>query len=150
MALAMSDTLYGLDVLRLAAAVGDYPLLPDPDARVERRSAVCGSEMTVDVTMGVDGRVNAVGVRARACALGQAAATLLARGINGRTAQDIARAASDWAAWLESDGANLPDWPGIQALADGRRYPARYASLRLAFDAAATAAAEASNERIQL
>ena len=143
----MSDTLYGLDVLRLAAAVGDYPLLADPDARVDRRSAICGSEVTVDVVMGANGRVSAVGVRARACALGQAAATLLARGINGRTAQDVGRAASDWAAWLEGDGASLPDWPGIDALANGRRYPARYASLRLAFDAAATAAAEASVER---
>ena len=136
---AMSGPLYGMPVLRLAAALADHPPLIDPDMTVEKRSPVCGSRVAVSVKRGADGRVAAIGIAAHACALGQAAATLLARAAPGRSAAEIAAASRDWAAWLAGDIDAFSDWPGLDQLAAGRDYPARHASLRLAFEAAAEA-----------
>ena len=138
----MNEPLYGMPVLRLAAAVADFPPLAEYHALVEKRSVVCGSRVTVTLRLDAEGRASAVGVDARACALGQAAATLLARGIVGRSAADIASVSAAWSAYLIGERDSPPDWPDLEILAAGRDYPARHASLRLAFEAAAEAMAQ--------
>lgn len=131
-------------VLRLAATVADYPPLTDPHAKVEKRSAVCGSRVIVTLSFDAEGRATAVGVQAQACALGQAAATVLARNIVGRSPDDVAHAAQGWSDFLAGEDVDVPDWPDLALLASGRNYPARHASLRLAFEAAAAAMAHHS------
>lgn len=135
----MSEPLYTIDILRLAAATGDYPRLAAPDITVERRSVTCGSRIIVDLAFGSDGAVAAFGQQVNACALGQAAATLFARHIVGRSAPEIENARNAVANWLADADAPPPDWPGIEQLAPARRYSARHGSIRLAFDAAAEA-----------
>lgn len=135
----MSEPLYTLDILRLAAATGDWPRLDAPDATVERRSVTCGSRITVDLAFDIDGRVAAYGHQVNACALGQAAATLFARNAVGRSPADIGAAAKAVTLWLADAEALAPDWPGIDALVAARAYPARHSAIRLAFEAAADA-----------
>ena len=53
--------LYNTEILRLAAETAQAVRLPDPHASVEKRSAVCGSRVTVDIALGEDGRVAGVG-----------------------------------------------------------------------------------------
>lgn len=135
----MSATLYNTDILRLAASIPYHQRLASPHGVSEKRSPVCGSRVTVDVALGTDGRVAEVGLLVRACALGQASASLLAQAILDRTPDELAAARDALADWLAREG-DLPDWPGLAVLAPARDYPARHPSIRLAFEAAAEAA----------
>jgi len=140
----LSEALYSIDVLRMAARVADFPPLVGTDLRDERRSPTCGSRMTVTLTLADDGTIEAVGLDAKACALGQAAAAIMAQGARGRTAENIAQASEAWRAYLAGETPDLPDWPELALLAAGRGYPARHPSMRLAFEAASAALSGAS------
>lgn len=135
----MSTPLYNAEILRLAASIPHHERLPAPMATAERRSPICGSRVTVDVSVGDDGRVDAVGLLVRACALGQASSSLLAANILGRSPAELAAARDALTAWLARGGA-VPDWPGMEIFTPALAHSARHASIRLAFEAAADAA----------
>jgi NifU-like protein involved in Fe-S cluster formation len=139
----MTAPLYNTEILRLAASIPHHQRLPDPHATSEKRSPVCGSRVTVDVALDGAGRVAEVGLLVRACALGQASASLLGQAILGRTPADLAAARDALGRWLAGEG-DVPDWPGLALLTPARDYPARHPSIRLAFEAAAEAAATAA------
>jgi len=143
----MSAPLYTIDILRLAAAIPHQARLSDPDASVERRSPACGSGVAVDVVLSDDGRVAAFGQEVRACALGQAAAAVLGAHVVGRTAEEIASAHRELADYLRGTRADAGSWPGVRILEAARPYPARHASITLAFAAAAEAVAKAGRRQ---
>ena len=138
----MSEPLYSLDILRLATESAGFPRLENATATIERRAPTCGSRITVDVRLDSEGRISAYGHEVRACALGQAAATLLARHAVGRPPAELAVARDDLARWLADADAPPPDWPGIDQLSRARSYPARHGAIRLAFEAIAEAVAK--------
>ena len=142
----MTATLYNADILRLATTIPYQERLAAPMATVEKRSPICGSRVTVDVDVDEAGRISAVGLLVRACALGQASSALLGASVIGRTAEEIAATRDALTAWLARTG-EAPDWPGIDVFGPALDYPARHASIRLAFEAAAEAAAAAREGR---
>ncbi len=139
----MADALYNTEILRLAASVPHTGRLVEPHASVVRVSPICGSRVTVDVDVDSDGRVSRFGQEVRACALGQASAALLGNGVVGRSAGELAAAYAALAGFLRGTSDTPGDWPGLDVLGPARPHKARHASILLAFDAAATAAAEA-------
>lgn len=142
----MSEPLYNREILRLAAAIPHGERLTDPDASAEKRSPICGSRVTVDVRVGPDGRVSELGMLVRACALGQASAALFGEHAIGRSASELAATRDALTAWLAGAGAQ-PDWPGIAVLGPAIPHSARHPSIRLAFEAAAEAAALAAHAK---
>ncbi|MBY0283837.1 MAG: iron-sulfur cluster assembly scaffold protein [Sphingomonas sp.] len=138
----MSSPLYNQQILRLAAST-PATRLSAPMASIEKRSPVCGSRVTVDVDVDRDGRVAAIGMLVRACALGQASATLMADDAVGKSPAELAAARDALTAWLAGAGA-MPDWPGIDIFTPALPHSARHASIRLAFEAVTEAAAVAS------
>ncbi len=140
----MNAPLYTTDILRLAASVPFAERLPDAMGTAERRSPICGSRVTVDINVDDAGRVAAIGMIVRACALGQASASLMAASALGKSAGEIARARDALAGWLTGDGAPPEDWPGLDLFAPARPHRARHASILLSFDAAADATAQAA------
>lgn len=139
----MNAPLYNAEILRLAASNPHGDRLSAPMGSSEKRSAVCGSRVTVDVDLGEDGRVSAVGMLVRACALGQASSSLLGAGVVGRTPEQLAAARDALSGWL-AGGDAAPDWPGLAVFEPARAHTARHASIRLAFEAAAEAAERAA------
>jgi NifU-like protein involved in Fe-S cluster formation len=139
----MNAPLYNTHILRLAAEIPFHERLADPAASVERRSPVCGSRVTVDINLDAEGRVAAVGMLVRACALGQASASLMGAHVIGRSAEEIAAARDALTAWLAGERDAPPDWPGLEIFAPALPHRGRHASIRLAFEAAAEAAREA-------
>ena len=139
----VATTLYNRDILRLAAAIPHLGRLDHPQASVEKRSAVCGSRVTVDVVLDGQGRVAALGQEVKACALGQASAALMAGHAIGRSGAELAAARAALADYLVGRSEQPGDWPGLSAFAEARRFPARHASILLAFEAAAEAAEQA-------
>ena len=145
----MPAPLYNRDILRLAAHIPHLGPIKGAEARVERRSAVCGSRVVVAVRLDDRGRVAALGQEVSACALGQASAALMGAHATGRDAQELARARDELAAFLGGSSAAPVDWRGIEVLTVAREYPARHASILLPFEAVAEAAALAAAARLQ-
>ena len=139
----VATTLYNRDILRLAAAIPHLGRLEHPQASVERRSPVCGSRVIVDLVLDGQGRVAALGQEVKACALGQASAALMAGHAIGRSGAELAAARTALADYLSGRSEQPGDWPGLSAFAEARRFPARHASILLAFEAAAEAAEQA-------
>jgi NifU-like protein involved in Fe-S cluster formation len=135
--------LYNRDILRLAASIPHQRRLKRPQASAERRSPVCGSRVAVDVTLDSEGRVAELGQEVKACALGQASASLMGAHALGRTPLEIAEARDALAAWLSGRSEDPGSWPGLPLLAEARPFAARHPSILLAFAAAADAAAKA-------
>ena len=77
-------SLYSGQILGLAADIPHSGRLADPQGTGRRRSPLCGSTVTVDVTLDA-GRVARFAQEVRACALGQASAAILGRVLPGRT-----------------------------------------------------------------
>jgi len=140
----MSAVLYNATILRLATSIPHQARLPDPQATVERRSPICGSRVTVDVTLDAEGHVAALGQEVRACALGQASAALMGEHALGRSAAELAAARDALTAFLAGARDDPGDWPGLDIFAPARPHRARHASIRLAFEAVAEAAALAA------
>jgi NifU-like protein involved in Fe-S cluster formation len=139
----MNAPLYNAELLRLATGNPYEERLADPMGSAERRSPVCGSRIAVDVDLDVAGRVAAIGMQVSACAYGQAAATLLARHAVGRSHEELAETGDAVRRWLAGEG-QLPDWPGLDALAAVVPYSARHGAVRLPFEAVVDAIAAAA------
>lgn len=142
----MSDAdlmkLYSGRILALAADIPHLGRLPAPQGSAKRRSPLCGSTVTVDVTM-QGGRVAAFAQDVKACALGQAAAAVVGGAILGRTRAEVDRARDQLAAMLA--GGPVPDAPfdGLEVLIPARDFRNRHASIQLALQAASEAIAAA-------
>jgi len=143
----MSDTdlikLYSGRILELAADIPHLGRLPAPGGSARRRSPLCGSTVTVDVTM-ADHQVKTFAQDVKACALGQAAASVVGRALPGRTLAEVERARDELRAMLKDDGP-VPAAPfdGLAVLLPARGYKNRHASILLPLEAAADAIAEA-------
>ena len=118
--------------------------LDAPQASVVRVSPVCGSRVTVDLDLDENGRVARFGQEVRACALGQASASLLGEHVVGRSADELSAAHNALSAFMKGNAETPGDWPGLDVFAPARPHKARHASILLAFDAAAAAARKAS------
>ena len=138
----MNAPLYNQEILRLAASIPYQERLAQPMGSSERRSPICGSRVTVDLNVDAGGRVTELGLLVRACALGQASSALMAGHAIGRSIEELAAARDALTAWLAGEGA-MPDWPGVEVLTPALPHSARHPSIRLAFEAAAEAAADA-------
>lgn len=131
--------LYSNRILALAADIPHAERLEAPDASEMKRSPLCGSTVTVDVCM-KDGVVSDFGQDVKACALGQASASVLGGAVMGQTLETIRTGRDQLAAMLKSDGP-VPDAPfdGLEVLQPAKAYKNRHASILLAFDATVTA-----------
>ena len=135
----MSDTdlikLYSGRILELAANIPHLGRLDAPDGTAKRRSPLCGSTVTVDVRVR-DGRIADFAQDVKACALGQAAASVLGGAVVGRTRVEVESARDAVAAMLKSGGP-APDAPfnGFKVLVPAQEYKNRHASIMLALEA---------------
>lgn len=139
----MIDDLYSAQLLKLAANLPRSGRLATPDASVEKVAKLCGSRVRVDVVVEGD-RVADFAQEVKACALGQAAASVLGAQVVGATATELERARDQLRAMLK-DAAPAPDgrFADLALLAPVKDYPARHASTLLAFEAVAEAVREA-------
>lgn len=143
----MSDELYSNAVLRLAAEIPRIGRLARPQASVRKVSRLCGSEIELDVVM-ASGRVADLALRVKACALGQASASVLSRAAIGASLRDLQEARDSLKSMLKQSGpAPRGRFAELQLLQSARAYPARHQSILLAFDAAVDAVTQATSTR---
>ena len=129
----MNAPLYTTEILRLAASLPEPRELDRTDGRAELRSPTCGSRIVTSVQLDAYGRVASISQEVHACAFGQAAAALLARGASARSRADVEQALAELTGWL-SRGAAEPGW-GLTALAPARSRKSRHGAILLPFRA---------------
>ena len=143
----MSDAdlvkLYSGRILALTADIPHLGRLAVPEGTARRRSPLCGSTVTVDVVLR-NGRVAEFAQDVKACALGQAAASVLGGAVIGRSLTELEDAKEELRAMLK-DGGPVPGAPfeGYEVLIPAREYGNRHASILLALEAACEAVAAA-------
>ena len=139
----MIDALYSANVLKLAANLPYLGRLADPQGSSEKVAKLCGSRVTIDVTL-EDERVATFAQDVKACALGQASAAILGAHILGASLTEIEMARDQFHAMLK-DGGSPPTgrFSDLEMLEPVKDYPARHASSLLAFEAAADAVRQA-------
>lgn len=131
----MLDDIYNRRVLELAADIPRLGRLPDPDASAKAHSKLCGSTVIVDLKLN-DGKVSDFSHDVRACALGQASSSLMARHVIGHTPAELRELRERMFAMLKQGGpAPSGEWADFAVLEPVKNFKARHASTMLTFDA---------------
>jgi len=133
--MAELDDIYNTKIIELAGASSRAERLARPDATATAHSKLCGSTVSIDLTL-AGGRVSDYGQTVKACLLGQAAASVMAREIVGSTPEELRRVGSQMRAMLK-EGGPPPNgrWADLAVLEPVRHYKQRIASTLLVFDA---------------
>ncbi len=127
--------LYSGQILQLAGSIPHLGRLAQPSGSAKLRSPVCGSTIGVDVVV-ADGRITDFAQEVRACALGQAAASVLGRVVIGRNRAELAQARDEVTALLTANGpVPQPPFGGFEVLRAAKDYKNRHASILLALNA---------------
>lgn len=134
--------LYSARILKLAANMPATDPLDAPQVSVRKRSPLCGSTVTVALDMEA-GRIARYSQNVKACALGQASASVSGAVMVGRTPAEVRTARDQLRAMLNGDGP-VPEAPfeGFEVLTPARDFRNRHASILLALDATVSALEE--------
>ena len=131
----MLNEIYNKRILELAADIPRLGRLPAPDGTATAHSKLCGSTVTVDLTLR-DGAVSDFAHDVKACALGQASSSIMARQVVGATPEEL-RTVRETMRRMLKEGGEPPSgkWEDLRVLEPVRDFRARHASTMLTFDA---------------
>ena len=131
--------LYSKRILALAANITLTERLVTPQSTVKKRSPMCGSMVTVDICIN-ENKVANYGHEVKACALGQAAASVISKSIIGSDVDQILTAREELINMLTNDGSS-PNKPfeELEVLQPAKDFKNRHSSILLTFDAIADA-----------
>jgi NifU-like protein involved in Fe-S cluster formation len=145
----MLNDVYNAKILDLAGNIPRLGRLKDPDATATAHSKLCGSTVTVDVKM-ADGQVSDFAHDVKACALGQASSSIMARHVIGASPAELRDLRETVRKMLKENGAPpTGKWADVALLEPVRDYKARHASTLLTFDAVVKAVDEIEARRKQ-
>jgi NifU-like protein involved in Fe-S cluster formation len=144
----MLNDVYNRRILELAGNIPRIGRLQAPDATATAHSKLCGSTVTVDLRMEGD-TVTDFAHEVKACALGQASSSIMARNVIGSTADELRQLRDDVRRMLKENGSPPTEgkWTDIAVLEPVRDYKARHASTLLTFDAVVSAINEIETKR---
>ncbi len=143
----MLDDIYNRKILAFAAEIPHLKRLDHPDATAVAHSKLCGSRVTVDIKMAGD-VVSDFGHEVKACALGQASSSIMARNVVGSTGEELRQVRREMYAMLKDNGPPPGGkWHDLDALNPVRDFKARHASTLLTFDAVVDAIGQVEARR---
>jgi NifU-like protein involved in Fe-S cluster formation len=131
----MLDDVYNRHILEYAGSIARLGRLDHADASATAHSRLCGSTVTVDLKMEGD-VVTDFAHEVKACALGQASSSIMAKHIVGASAAELRDVRETMRRMLKENGPP----PGgrfeeLKYLEPVRDFKARHASTMLTFDA---------------
>jgi NifU-like protein involved in Fe-S cluster formation len=143
----MLDEMYNRRILELAADIPRQGHLAHPDASATAHSKLCGSTVSVEIAMQGD-VITDFAHEVKACALGQASSSIMARHVVGSTASELRDVREQVRRMLKENGAPPGGkWEDIRVLEPVRDYKARHASTMLTFDAVVDAIGQVEASR---
>lgn len=145
----MINDVYNAKILELAGNIPRLGRLEHPDASATAHSKLCGSTVTVDLKLD-KGAVSDFAHDVKACALGQASSSIMARHVIGARADELRDLRETVRKMLKENGPPPGGkWADIAVLEPVRDYKARHASTLLTFDAVVSALDKIEAEKKQ-
>lgn len=143
----MIDDVYNAKILGFAGNIGRVGRLEHPDASATAHSKLCGSTVTIDLSM-KNGVVTDFAHIVKACALGQASSSVMAEHVVGATADELRAVRETMLKMLKENG-SPPEgrFADLKYLEPVREYKARHASTMLTFDAVVDAIGQIERKR---
>lgn len=142
MSAGRAASLYTPEILALAVELARYPLSGGGPLTGSARSRSCGSTLEIALGYGEGDRIDALGLKVSACAIGQASAAIFARHAFGTDLARIVATGTALADWLGGAGA-LPEWPDLSLIAPARDFRGRHGAILLPWKAAEQALSKA-------
>jgi SUF system NifU family Fe-S assembly protein len=143
----MLNDIYNAKILSFAANIPRLGRLSHAQASATAHSKLCGSTVTVDLSMEGD-RVSDFAHDVKACALGQASSSIMAHNVIGATSEELRALRERMRAMLKEKGPPPSGkWKDLEILEPVRDYKARHASTLLTFDAVVEAIGKIEAER---
>lgn len=129
------DDIYNSRILEFAGNIPRSGLLDPADAEASAHSKLCGSKVKVTIRI-VDDHITDFAHDVKACALGQASSSIMARNVVGAHVDEVRAAREAMLAMLKADG-DGPEgrFADMRILRPVKDYRARHASTMLTFDA---------------
>ena len=127
--------LYSQHILALASNIPLTENLENPQITIKKRSALCGSMITIQLKIR-EHKIWEFAQEVKACALGQASASIVGNGIIGAKVDDIIRLKNQVFDMLKNNG-DVPTYPfnDFKYLTPAKEYKNRHASILLVLDA---------------
>jgi NifU-like protein involved in Fe-S cluster formation len=146
---SMLNDVYNAKILDLAGNIPRLGRLPVPDASATAHSKLCGSTVTIDLKL--DGPVvSDFAHDVKACALGQASSSIMARHVIGSRPDELRELRETVRKMLKENGPPpTGKWADVAVLEPVRDYKARHASTMLTFDAVVSALDQIEGKRAQ-
>ena len=142
------DDIYNSRILEFAGNIPRIGTLDAADAEASAHSKLCGSKVRIWLKM-EDDRVTDFAHDVKACALGQASSSVMARHVVGATAGEVRQAREDMLAMLKADGEGPTGrFEDMRFLKPVKDYKARHASTMLTFDAVVDAIGQIEARRL--
>jgi len=143
----MINDVYNAKILGFAGNIARIGRLDHPDATATAHSKLCGSTVTVDLSMDGD-IVTDFAHDVKACALGQTSSSIMAQNVVGATSAELREVRETMRKMLKENGAP-PDgrFADLKYLEPVRDYKARHASTMLTFDAVVDAIGQIEKKR---
>ena len=137
--------LYTNNILELASNIPITNRLKHPDVSVTKRTAICGSSITLDLNI-TDSKIREVGLDIKACALGQASTCIFLTHAVGTDFDTILELRKNLKTFLET-GTFLIKAPfaRYKYFKPAQKVPYRHDSVLLILDASIEAMQKASN-----
>ena len=126
--------IYTKTILRFASNVPNAERLKSPDVSVTRRTAICGSSMTVDLNI-KNGKIEKIGLDIKACALGQASASIFAKNAVGLTLKKVQNLKNELIDFLKTGNFQIKKpFEDYKYLDPARSVPYRHDSILLVLE----------------
>ena len=146
----MLNDVYNQRIIALAGNIPRLGRLASPDATATAHSKLCGSKVRIWLKMDGD-TVTGFAHDVKACALGQASSSIMARHVVGATSGEVRQARQDMLAMLKADGEGpVGRFEDMRYLLPVRDYKARHASTMLTFDAVVDAIGQIEAKRTEV
>ena len=145
----MIDDVYNSKILEFAGNIPRIGRLDDADAEATAHSKLCGSKVTIWLKM-QDDTITDFAHDVKACALGQASSSIMARNVIGAKSSEMREVRETMRAMLKENGP-APDgrFADLKFLEPVRDYKARHASTLLTFDAVVDAIGQIERRRAE-
>jgi NifU-like protein involved in Fe-S cluster formation len=141
------DDIYNSKILEFAGNIARIGTLEDADASAQAHSRLCGSRVRIWLKMDGD-IVSDFAHEVKACALGQASSSIMARHVVGASAQELRQAKADMLAMLKDGGEGpVGRFEDMRYMRPVKDYRARHASTMLTFDAVVDAIGQVEAKR---
>ena len=126
--------IYTKTILRFASNIPNAERLKSPDVSITKRTAVCGSSMTVDLNI-KNGKIEKIGLDIKACALGQASASIFAKNAVGLTLEEVQNLKNELIGFLKTGDFQIKKpFDDYKYLDPARSVPYRHDSILLVLD----------------